>query len=88
MEKLQTFAQRASQWVGSVPSIIFHTVVFIVSFVLPILGIVSIGTVLLAVTTIVSLEAIYLQIFIQMTMNKHDADINVIHKHLGIDREK
>jgi peptidoglycan hydrolase CwlO-like protein len=67
-EVLETFSAKAIKWIGSVESLIIHTVLFIVFFVLYVLGI-DISTVLLVLTTIVSLEAIYLSIFIQMSVN-------------------
>lgn len=70
-------ADKATKWIGSISSLIFHTIVFIGAFCLPVLGI-KFETVLLVLTTIVSLEAIYLAIFIQMSVNKNTADIEEI----------
>ncbi|MBP6856602.1 MAG: hypothetical protein KBC42_03525 [Candidatus Pacebacteria bacterium] len=64
-------------WVGSKNSVAVHTVFFIGMFLLIFLG-VKPETVLLVLTTIVSLEAIYLAIFIQMTVNKNTFDIEEI----------
>lgn len=55
--------------VGSVYSIIFHTIFFVGIFSLRVFG-VSFEEILLILTTLVSLEAIYLSIFIQMTVNR------------------
>ena len=55
--------------VGSVPSVIIHTILFIASFAGVWYNIFSFDRMLLVLTTIVSLEAIYLSIFIQMTIN-------------------
>lgn len=55
--------------VGSPTSVIIHTVLFVVSFSLAFSGYISFDRMLLILTTIVSLEAIYLAIFIQMTLN-------------------
>jgi len=66
---LEKIAVRATKWIGSTNSILVHTAFFIVSFILFFWGI-SINTILLVVTTLVSLEAIYLSIFIQMSMNR------------------
>jgi low affinity Fe/Cu permease len=66
---LERIAIRATRWIGSTNSIIIHTIFFVVSFVLYFWGI-SIDKILLVVTTLVSLEAIYLSIFIQMSMNR------------------
>lgn len=58
------------EWIGSGYSVIAHTVFFAGSFALGFLG-VSWNTILLVLTTAVSLEAIYLAIFIQMTVNRN-----------------
>lgn len=55
--------------VGSPASILVHTVLFAASFLLALDGFISFDRMLLFLTTIVSLEAIYLAIFIQMTIN-------------------
>lgn len=67
--RLQSTALAVTRWVGSVQSIIIHTCIFIASFFLAWSGYVSFDRVLLVLTTLVSLEAIYLAIFIQMTIN-------------------
>ncbi|MDO8481528.1 MAG: hypothetical protein Q7S75_00385 [bacterium] len=58
-----------TRWVGSPISIILHSLLFIIAFFLAFLGIIPFDRMLLFLTTIVSLEAIYLSIFIQMTIN-------------------
>ncbi len=63
-------------WIGSIPSLIVHTIVFIAAFLLPLLGLVDLNKMLLVLTTILSLEAIYLAIFIQMSVNKSNANID------------
>jgi peptidoglycan hydrolase CwlO-like protein len=68
---------RATKWIGSVQSLIVHTIVFVTAFVIPIFGI-AIDRVLLVLTTLLSLEAIYLAIFIQMSVNKNTEDIEEI----------
>lgn len=55
--------------VGSTASVVLHTVFFAVCFMLPFFGI-PIDRVLLVLTTVVSLEAIYLALFIQMSVNR------------------
>ena len=73
-EKNMKFLQKVTDgimwWIGSIPSLIIHTLVFLVAFLLPILGWVNLDTMLLVLTTILSLEAIYLAIFIQMSVNR------------------
>jgi low affinity Fe/Cu permease len=75
--EFDTMSKKATTWIGSNQSIAVHSTVFIFTFLLPIFG-VPWDTVLLVLTTIVSLEAIYLAIFIQMTVNKNTADIEEI----------
>lgn len=62
--------ERLTTWVGSVASLVVHTVLFFCAFLIAALGLVAWDTVLLVVTTLVSLEAIYLAIFIQMSVNR------------------
>lgn len=53
------------------PSIIFHSVVFIGFFILTVVNIFPSVTVLLIWNTTVSLEAIYLALFIQYSVNRN-----------------
>ena len=62
--------KKFTQWIGSTASVVAHTVFFIGMFVLYFFGI-AFDTILLVLTTLVSLEAIYLAIFIQMTVNQN-----------------
>lgn len=71
----KTFVENITTWVGSVPSLMLHTVVFVGSFTAAAFGRVSWDGMLLFLTTIVSLEAIYLSIFIQMTVNRHAQEL-------------
>ncbi|MFA6278940.1 MAG: hypothetical protein WCS97_01775 [Candidatus Paceibacterota bacterium] len=66
----KTFVERIIAGVGSVPSLVLHTLIFMFFFLSAFTGTISWGTMLLVLTTIVSLEAIYLAIFIQMTVNR------------------
>ena len=63
-------AIRATRWIGSTSSLVVHTLLFVISFLLYFWGF-ELDKILLVVTTIVSLEAIYLSIFIQMSVNRH-----------------
>lgn len=65
-------------WVGSIPSLIVHTAAFISAFLLGALGVASWETVLLVLTTVVSLEAIYLAILIQMTVNRNTMSLREV----------
>src|SRR3989344_1081066 len=83
MEKrLNNFSKKLTRWIGSPQSIFVHTIFFIVIFTLRLLG-VSTEDVLLILTTIVSLEAIYLSIFIQMTVNKHSEELEEVSEDIG-----
>lgn len=62
-------ALAVTRWVGSPLSIILHSILFIIVFFLAFLEILPFDRMLLFLTTVVSLEAIYLSIFIQMTIN-------------------
>jgi len=73
--RLQNTALKITKWVGSPPSIVLHTVAFIASFASVLFGLLSFDRMLLVLTTVVSLEAIYLSIFIQMTINVQSASI-------------
>lgn len=66
-----------TNWIGTPSSIFLHTVIFIAAFSLHFFG-VRIDDILLMLTTIVSLEAIYLSIFIQMTVNRHAEDLETV----------
>lgn len=68
---LQKIAHAITHWVGSVASLVVHTFVFSSFFLFYFAGM-SISTILLILTTVVSLEAIYLAILIQMTVNKDE----------------
>jgi uncharacterized membrane protein len=65
-------------WVGSIPSLIIHTVVFIAFFAIAILHWVAWDTMFLVLTTVVSLEAIYLSIFIQFSVNRQAASLKEV----------
>ena len=71
-------ASNITKWVGSTMSVSLHTMLFAISFLLPAIGIVSFERMLLVLTTIVSLEAIYLSIFIQMSLNMNNQNIEII----------
>jgi len=68
--KLDIITHRVTKWIGSVSSLITHTIVFVAVMISPVFGF-SEDYVLLVLTTIVSLEAIYLAILIQYTVNRH-----------------
>ena len=67
--KIEIIAEKSIKWIGSTSSLITHTLLFAVIFVCGFLGF-NWDSLLLFLTTAVSLEAIYLAIFIQMSLNK------------------
>ncbi|MDN5578084.1 MAG: hypothetical protein L0G11_01900 [Chryseobacterium sp.] len=75
---LEKVTDKIMWWIGSVPSLVAHTLVFITAFLLPIFGIVSLDKMLLVLTTVLSLEAIYFSIFIQMSVNRSHEHIEDI----------
>ncbi|HVX26819.1 MAG TPA: hypothetical protein VHB70_10785 [Parafilimonas sp.] len=81
--KLEKTADLATRWIGSTSSLVVHTIFFIVAFILPAIDVISFQEMLLILTTIVSLEAIYLAIFIQMSVNKNSQDIEIIQEDVG-----
>ncbi len=87
---LERFALGATRWIGSTISLIIHTFLFIGSFLSVMLGFIHFEEMLLVLTTIVSLEAIYLSIFIQMSINHNiksiaevSEDIDEIQEDIG-----
>lgn len=101
-DHVPTLIERLVTWIGSEGSIAVHTVLFLGAFSLAFFHVVSWATMLLVVTTVVSLEAIYLAIFIQMTVNRHseslrevehdldeiEEDLEEIHEEDGRDEER
>lgn len=79
---LEVFALAVTGWVGSLQSILIHSLLFIASFTAVWLGVLPFDRMLLVLTTVVSLEAIYLSIFIQMTINFQAATIEVVEQNI------
>jgi uncharacterized membrane protein len=65
-------------WVGSITSLVLHTVAFIAFFVIAAMHLVGWDTMFLVLTTVVSLEAIYLSIFIQFSVNRQAASLKEV----------
>ena len=67
------------KWVGSLASLIIHTILFLACILSGVIG----GhwdSVLLVLTTVVSLEAIYLSILIQMSINRNTESLQAVEK--------
>lgn len=77
-KKIQHAALSVTRWVGSPQSIFVHSVLFIGSFLSAYFGFVSFDRMLLTLTTLVSLEAIYLSIFIQISINSANEAIEEV----------
>lgn len=73
-----TGVERIVASIGSVYSLFAHSLAFAAFFMLSILHIVSWEIMLLVLTTLVSLEAIYLAIFIQITVNRHTLSLKEV----------
>lgn len=69
VNNVEKISIKVTKWVGTPWSIIIHTLLFLGIFSLKFFGF-RIEDILLILTTAVSLEAIYLAIFIQMTVNR------------------
>jgi methyl-accepting chemotaxis protein len=78
---IEKFAIRATAWVGSTSSLIAHTILFLITFLFIFFG-APIDKVLLILTTLVSLEAIYLSIFIQMSVNRSNRRLSIVKREL------
>lgn len=74
---LEQFAHRAAHNIGSTASLAVHTAFFIGIFSLYWFGL-NVEQILLILTTLVSLEAIYLAIFIQMTVNRQAEGLSAV----------
>ena len=79
---LQKLAIKITRWVGTPTSIIIHTFLFAGAFLAYYFGI-KFETVLLVLTTIVSLEAIYLSLFIQFSVNITKESLEDVEEDLG-----
>lgn len=66
--KLENLALKTTRYIGSSYSLIIHSILFLGIFALQWFGF-NFDQIMLILTTAVSLEAIYLAIFIQMTVN-------------------
>ncbi len=71
------FAMSATRRIGSPASLVVHTAFFAGIFALEFFGVPS-DRIMLILTTAVSLEAIYLSVFIQMSVNRQEARIEEV----------
>ena len=78
MQRFENKLIKFTKWIGSIQSVLVHTAIFITAGALAVLEIFPFDKILLVLTTIVSLEAIYLSIFIQMSVNQNTKAIQVV----------
>lgn len=77
LNTIEKFSVKVTEWVGTPVSIILHTLFFVGIFSLRIAGL-TVEEILLILTTVVSLEAIYLSILIQMTVNRNTQALRAV----------
>jgi len=75
--------ERAVAWIGSPTSLIVHTIIFAGFFTVSFLKWVSWDLMFAVLTNVVSLEAIYLAIFIQMSVNRQAASLKEVEEDVG-----
>jgi peptidoglycan hydrolase CwlO-like protein len=75
--KIDQFALKSTSYIGSPSSLVLHTIFFIGIFSLSFFGI-AFDQILLILTTLVSLEAIYLAIFIQISVNQQALQLQAV----------
>lgn len=80
--QLENLAIKITRWIGTPQSILIHTALFGVAFAFYFWG-VSFDSILLILTTIVSLEAIYLSLFIQLSVNKNTESLEDVEEDIG-----
>lgn len=74
---VEHISYKATKFVGTPTSLVIHSLLFIGIFSLRFFGI-STDDILLVLTTAVSLEAIYLSIFIQMSVNRASQSLEAV----------
>lgn len=78
---LEKISFKLTDWVGTPVSLVIHTLLFVGIFALRYVGVAT-DYVLLILTTAVSLEAIYLSIFIQMTVNRNTESLEEVEENI------
>jgi low affinity Fe/Cu permease len=77
INRFESLSILLTNWIGTPVSILVHTLLFVGIFALKFIGF-NLDSILLILTTAVSLEAIYLAIFIQMTVNRTHTDLGEV----------
>lgn len=83
---LERISLKITDWMGTTQALVVHTCLFFSAFALIALG-ANANTVMLVVTTAVSLEAIYLALFIQMTVNRQTKKITSVERDIDAIQE-
>ncbi len=81
-KQLEEMAIKVTEVIGTPASILVHTALFAVAFLFYFGG-VPFDTILLVLTTLVSLEAIYLSLFIQLSVNKNTESLEEVEEDIG-----
>ncbi len=76
-KKFEDFSKKLAASIGSVTSLVLHSIFFAGIFCLRFFN-VEMSDILLILTTLVSLEAIYLAIFIQITVNRQGEELEEV----------
>ncbi len=76
---LEKISVNATHWIGSIKSLVVHTTLFLGVLSLSFFGF-NFDRILLVLTTLLSFEAIYLAIFIQMTVNRNTVQLYEVEK--------
>ncbi|MBV8978001.1 MAG: DUF1003 domain-containing protein [Alphaproteobacteria bacterium] len=75
--------ERLIVWIGSPASLALHSLVFAAFFAVSLLKLVAWDLMFAVLTNVVSLEAIYLAIFIQMSVNRQSASLKEVEQDVG-----
>ena len=80
--KLEELALNATRWLGTTKSLIIHSIIFGAVYSLLLFG-VPFDRIQLTLTTIISIEAIYLALFIQLAVNHTKESIEDVEEDIG-----
>jgi len=75
---MEAIAKKITQWIGTPQSIIVHTIFFVCMLTWFIFDVPKRDHILLLLTTIVSLEAIYQMLFLQLTVNRQGVELTEV----------
>ena len=80
--RLEHLALNATRWLGTTKSLIVHTIIFGSIYSLVLLNI-PFDKIQLTLTTIISIEAIYLSLFIQLAVNNAKESLEDVEEDIG-----